>query len=57
MKIAKLAAFAFAFAGLLAGCGTHVDCNQVRHSRIAGQNSAQIATSMGVSQADVDSCY
>jgi hypothetical protein len=57
VKIAKLAAFALAFAGLLAGCGTHVDCNQVRHSRIAGQNSAQIASSMGVSQADADSCY
>ena len=57
MKNAKLTVIALVFAGLLAGCGTHVDCNQVRQGRVAGQNSAQIASSMGVSQADVDSCY
>ena len=55
MKIVKLAMFALVL--MLAGCGTHVDCGQVRQGRINGQNSAQIAASMGVSHADVDSCY
>ncbi len=58
MKIAQLPAIAIALAAaILAGCGTHLDCTQVRQGRINGQNSAQIAASMGVSQADVDSCY
>ncbi len=55
MRIVKLATLALVL--LLAGCGTHVDCGQVRQGRINGQNSAQIAKSMGVTEADIDSCY
>lgn len=41
------------------GCGlvgTHIDCTQVAQQQRAGQSNQEIASSMGFSTADVQSC-
>ena len=55
MKIVTLVMFVTAV--MLAGCGTHPNCSEVRQDRVNGMTSEQIAKSMSVSTSEVDNCY
>lgn len=62
----KIGTFAAAFitAATLAGCGaagsmggSHIDCNVVKLQSEAGRSAGEIASALGVSEADVQSCH
>lgn len=62
-KIGTFAA-AFVFATALAGCGgmgamggSHVDCNVVKLQSEAGRSPGEIASALGISEAEVQSCH
>jgi hypothetical protein len=56
-----IGAGAFILAAGLAGCsslsGGHVDCNVVKLQTQSGRDSAAIASALGVSESDVESCH
>ncbi len=55
-----IGAGAILLATALAGCaslgGSHIDCNIVRLQSQSGRSSAEIASALGVSEADVAKC-
>jgi hypothetical protein len=55
MKIVTLAMFLIA--ATMAGCASHLNCEQIRQDRVNGQTSEQIAKSLGVTTSEVDNCY
>jgi hypothetical protein len=52
---------AFCLATALGGCssmvGSRVDCNVVKLQKESGRSNAEIASALGVSEGDVDSCH
>jgi hypothetical protein len=52
---------AFCLALALGGCGSiggsHVDCNVVKLQKESGRSNAEIASALGISEGDVDSCH
>lgn len=62
-KIGTFAA-ALVLATTLAGCGaagsvggSHIDCNVVKLQSEAGRSPVEIASALGISEADVQSCH
>ena len=55
-----IGASAFAVATMIAGCagmgGSHIDCNIVRLQSQSGRSSSEIASALGVSEAEVAKC-
>lgn len=48
--------FATAFAGCAGMGGSHVDCNVVKLQSQSGRSNSEIASALGVSEADVAKC-
>src|ERR1700683_3521222 len=55
-----IGAGAFAAAAMIAGCagmgGSHIDCNVVKLQSQSGRSSSEIASALGVSEAEVAKC-